>query len=301
MPWLELRIDASEHQAAGLELALTNAGALAVTYADAGDQPILEPEAGTMPLWSEIQMVALFDASTDTTGTETDIQSKVASDIQQYRWNILEDRVWEREWLKHQQPIKFGDSFWVYHERIDSEEPTLLLDPGLAFGTGSHPTTALCLEWIAQQSITGKSVIDYGCGSGILAVAALLNGATQADCVDIDPQALDATLSNAERNQISSEKISVFFPGNEPAQSADVLFANILAGPLKQLAPSLAGKISHGGYICLSGILREQEPEILASYQLWFDNLETKVSGDWIRIVGQRNNQRATEKTWSKK
>ena len=289
MPWLELRIDASEQQVTELEQSLINAGALAVTYADAGDQPILEPEVGTMPLWSEIQLVALFDAATNTTDAESTIFSDFNECSQNYRWNILEDRVWEREWLKHQQPVKFGNTFWVYHERVDSELPTLLLDPGLAFGTGSHPTTALCLEWAAHQTLPGKSIIDYGCGSGILAVAALLNGANSVVCVDIDPQALDATKNNAIRNNISAEKINVYFPGNEPNEKVDILFANILAGPLKQLATSLAGKVYPGGDICLSGILREQEQEILESYSHWFEDMDSVFSGDWVRIVGKRN------------
>ncbi|MCL4161433.1 UNVERIFIED_CONTAM: hypothetical protein GTU68_012713, partial [Idotea baltica] len=214
VPWLELRIDASESQVADLEQTLEETGALAVTFADAGDQPILEPEAGTMPLWSEIQLVALFDASSNTSVIEKALVEQRPEVNQKYHWDILEDRVWEREWLKHQKPVKFGNAFWVYHEKIEDLLPTLLLDPGLAFGTGSHPTTALCLEWIAQQSWAGKTIVDYGCGSGILGIAAVLGGADTATCVDIDAQALQATRNNAERNQLTDTQISVFFPNN---------------------------------------------------------------------------------------
>lgn len=291
MPWLELRIDASEGQVQALEATLTESGALAVTFADAGDQPILEPDAGTMPLWSEIVLVALFDASIDTAAIERDLRQDQPPSAQNLRWNILEDRVWEREWLKHQTPAKFGDAFWVYHEKIDDPLPTLLLDPGLAFGTGSHPTTALCLEWIATQSWQGKKLVDYGCGSGILAIAALLNGAEQAACVDIDGQALQATRNNAVRNQISEEQLSVYYPNNEPNEAVPVLIANILSGPLVELAPELAGKVIEGGHICLSGVLREQEQDIIAAYELWFTDLSAVYSGDWVRITGQRNSQ----------
>lgn len=293
MPWLELRLNTNEQRAEQLEDALLSSGALAVTYTDAGDQPILEPEVGTTPLWLDIVLVALYDANAKTSAIETKLRQHCDEEDlagkNSFLWNILEDRVWEREWLKHQKPIQFGDKFWVYHEKVDSELPTLLLDPGLAFGTGSHPTTALCLEWIAQQSWEDRVVVDYGCGSGILAVAALLGGASSAVCVDIDPQALQATGVNAQRNDISADRVKLFFPNEEPLEKAPVLLANILSGPLVQLAPSLADKIEYGGQICLSGILREQETDVLNAYRAWFENLETAYSGDWIRITGTRN------------
>lgn len=293
MPWLELRIDTDEKRVTEYEDALEKSGALAVTYADADDQPILEPELGTMPLWANIVVVGLFDASIDTTKAEASIHN--VDPAANHRWDILEDRVWEREWLKHHQPQKFGNAFWVYHEPVESDLPTLLLDPGLAFGTGTHPTTALCLEWIAQQSLQDKSIVDFGCGSGILAIASILQGAKSAICVDLDAQALQATRNNAQQNHISDEQLSVYFPKNEPQFLSDILLANILAKPLKQLANCFATKVSAGGHICLSGILQKQEAEIIEQYQLWFDNIKTRCQDDWVRVTGIRNQQPATK------
>ena len=287
MPWLELRIDATEKQVTQYEELLEKAGALAVTYADAGDQPILEPEAGTMPLWSEVVVVGLFDTSANPATIEACVRDLNTN--ANLLWNILEDRVWEREWLQHHQPQKFGNAFWVYSERVNDNLPTLLLDPGLAFGTGTHPTTALCLEWIAQQSLQDKVIVDFGCGSGILALAALLQGAQSAICLDIDAQALQATRNNAQRNHIDDRKLGVYFPDSEPKDKSDVLFANILAGPIKQLADCFASKILTDGKICLSGILQEQEKEIVEQYYPWFDNIQTECKDDWIRITGIRN------------
>lgn len=287
MPWLEIRIDTSEQLVGEYEVALETVGALSVTYTDAGDQPILEPEAGTMPLWSDIVVVGLFDGSIDTADVETSIR-KVNSSAN-LRWDILEDRVWEREWLKHHNPQQFGKALWVYHETVEDDLPTLLLDPGLAFGTGTHPTTALCLEWITQQTMTNKAVVDFGCGSGILAIAAIMRGSQSATCIDVDAQALLATRNNAERNQIPEDKLSVYFPGNEPDSLCDLLIANILAKPLMQLADNFAAKVATGGNLCLSGILREQETGIIDQYKLWFDQIKTDYRDDWACVTGVRN------------
>jgi len=295
VPWLELRINTSEENVSEYEGALEKSGALAVTYADAGDQPILEPEAGTMPLWSEIVVIGLFDASVDTVNIESYIRDvDTAANL---LWNILDDKVWEREWLQYHEPQKFGNAFWVYSEPVEGNLPTLLLDPGLAFGTGTHATTALCLEWVAQQSIQDKTIIDFGCGSGILALASVLRGAKSAICIDIDAQALQATRNNAERNHISEKKLQVFFPNSEPRRQADILFANILAEPIRQLADCFASKISTRGQICLSGILQEQEEGIIKRYHPWFDNIQTSCKDGWVRITGVRNHLPVTEES----
>lgn len=288
MPWLELRLDTSSEQSEHLENALLRAGALAVTYTDAGDQPILEPGVGEMPLWPEIIMTGLFDSATDTEATSQILREQLG-DLPNYHWNILEERVWEREWLKHHKPARFGERFWVYHQEVDDALPTLLLDPGLAFGTGSHPTTALCLDWISRQSWEDAELIDYGCGSGILAIAAALLGCRKVLCTDIDPQALLATRENARRNDLPDQQLELYLAGQEPDTQASVLVANILAGPLVELAPALATKVMPGGQICLSGLLVQQGPDIVRAYEPWFNSFEQTGSGDWLRVTARRS------------
>lgn len=297
MAWLELRLDTDPKQAAVIEESLLECGALAVTYTDAGDQPILEPGVGEIPLWPEIVLVALFDGNTETDTKITELQLALTQisgqthpnqALPNHRWDILEEKIWEREWLQHHKPVQFGQSFWVFHEKVVGAIPTLLLDPGLAFGTGSHPTTALCLEWIAQKKWASKQLIDYGCGSGILAVAASLLGCQSVQCTDIDPQALVATRANAQRNLIDNETVAIYLAGQEPDIQADVLVANILAGPLVQLCPAFAAKIKAGGQICLSGILAAQEADIRNAYIDHFEDLQVENLNGWLRVTGTR-------------
>lgn len=292
MSWLELRIDTDPNNVQRLEDSLLEINAQAVTYTDAGDQPILEPGVGEMPLWPEIVLVALFEGNTDTEAKITELSKILPSSLPNHRWNILEDRIWEREWLKHHKPVKFGDTFWVFHEKVDDPNlPTLLLDPGLAFGTGSHPTTAMCLEWIAEQQWQNKTLIDYGCGSGILAVAAMLLGCKKAQGIDIDPQALAATKSNAARNGIDhldEGALSIYLAEQEPSIISDVLVANILAGPLTMLAKTFSNKVRVGGKICLSGILAEQETAIVQAYSPWFEKITIKDQEGWLCVTGIR-------------
>lgn len=290
MPWLELHLNVNKDEADQFEEVLTDSGAQAVTYTDAGDQPILEPDVGTTPLWSDVVLVGLYDAAANTSGVEEQIASESTRALSMH-WNILEDKVWEREWLQYHRPTKFGNAFWVFHEKVDSELPTLLLDPGLAFGTGTHPTTAMCLEWIANRKWRGETIIDYGCGSGILAVAALLRGASYAHCVDIDTQALDATLNNAQRNSIQETQLSISLPKEGVETKVSVVMANILAGPLVELASCLSALTETGGQICLSGVLKTQEAQVREAYSNCFDDLEVEYLDDWIRISGTRNNQ----------
>ena len=295
MPWQELRLSTDPQHAEGVEDALLDIGALAVTYTDAGDQPILEPDVGTTPLWQDIVLVALFDEKTDTDATGSAIQHALSElsngpcEKSALQWSRLEDKVWEREWLEHHEPAKFGEAFWVYHETVDDKLPTLLLDPGLAFGTGSHPTTALCLDWVATQDVAHQSLLDYGCGSGILALAALLRGATAATCIDLDPQALDATRQNGLRNGIPPHALEVFLPENAPVKTYPIVVANILAGPLVELAPTLAHATASGGKLCLSGILADQGPSIIEAYTPWFSHLDIEERDTWLCVHGIRN------------
>jgi len=217
----------------------------------------------------------------------------------------LEDQDWERAWLDDYKPMCFGDTLWVCPSgmQINTGEGSgrqviMELDPGLAFGTGTHPTTAMCLEWLATADLAGRHVIDYGCGSGILGIAALLLGADSVSGVDNDPQALTATHDNCDKNTLAHERFPVYLPkdfanaladGSQAA--ADIVLANILAGPLVSLAPYLAAMVRPQGTILLSGILREQAEEVMAAYAPWFDLAEPVYQGDWTRLEGKRDSQ----------
>jgi ribosomal protein L11 methyltransferase len=191
-------------------------------------------------------------------------------------------------------PLRFGDRLWIvpsWHDAPDPHAANLLLDPGLAFGTGTHPTTALCLEWLDGQDVTSRQVIDYGCGSGILGLAALLLGADHVIGVDTDPQALEASRENARRNKVEEDRLDLFLPGDEPDTMADIMLANILAQPLIGLAPKLAAKVKPGGDIVLSGILSNQAREVMEAYEPWFIMDEPEQREEWIRLTGRRNDR----------
>ncbi len=298
MPWLQIKVKTTPEKAEGYEDLLLAAGCAAVTYQDAQDQPIFEPDLGTTPLWSETTLTGLFAAEHDleeTLGLLTTGQQNLFGDAEsetEFKAEILEDKDWEREWMSHYHPMQFSDNFWVCPSWCDTPDPSavnLMLDPGLAFGTGTHPTTALCLEWLAQQPMNNQLVIDYGCGSGILGIAALLLGADKVIGVDIDPQALQATQDNLTRNSLETDRLPVFFPEQVPEDlQADTLVANILAGPLKSLAPTLAGLIKPGGKLLLSGLLDTQAKEISEHYAQWFDMEPASAKEEWIRLTGTR-------------
>lgn len=292
MSWLQLRLAISPDQASDLEDRLLELGAVSVTFMDAEDQPIFEPDLGTTPLWSNTHLLALFEADTDPDTLISHLTLLCGGQLPDYSLEQLEDQDWERSWMDNFQPMRFGQRLWIvpsWHQAPEPEAVNLLLDPGLAFGTGTHPTTALCLEWLDNEPLTGKTLIDFGCGSGILAIAALLLGADQAIGTDIDPQALEASRDNAQRNGISDQRFSLYLPEAMPPQPAAVLVANILAGPLVSLAPQLASLVLPGGRIALSGILAEQTDEILAAYRPWF-NLDPVTERDgWIRVSGARH------------
>lgn len=293
MPWIQVRLDTTSDHAEILEDLLLEAGACAVTLQDAKDQPVYEPELGTTPLWQNTVVVGLFDAQTRTDELIPFLESKAGlAPFPHHKIELVEDKDWEREWMTHFHPMQFGQRLWVcpsWKEVPDPNAINLMLDPGLAFGTGTHPTTALCLRWLDQQEqLNEKEIIDYGCGSGILAIAALLLGAHSAVGVDLDPQALEATLENARRNQIPAGKLAVFLPGDEPDEQADVVLANILAGPLTQLAGKLAGLTRTGGSIALSGILAEQADDIIKTYEQWFIMDDPVTFDGWAMLSGKR-------------
>lgn len=291
MSWLQIRLAVTPENAAHYEDLLLNLGAVSVTFMDAEDQPIYEPELGTTPLWSKTHLLGLFDDSLGSTALDQQLRDNLSEPRPDYSIEELPEQDWERSWMDDFQPMRFGKKLWVvpsWHSAPVPDAVNMLLDPGLAFGTGTHPTTALCLEWLDGQSLDGCRVIDFGCGSGILAIAALLLGAQHATCTDIDPQALDATADNAGRNRIAAERLSLHLPADLPAQAEDVVLANILAGPLVELAPQLTALCRPGGRLVLSGILAEQANEVRHAYAEHFLLDDTCELDGWVRISGIR-------------
>ena len=293
MPWLELSLIVAAAQQSEIETALDDVGALSVTLLDAEDHPIFEPGPGETPLWPQIAMSALFDEGTDRVGLVHAL-TELVPDLAPERigFRPVEDQDWTRVWMDQFQPMRFGRRLWIYPWTIeppadDPDAVVVRLDPGLAFGTGTHPTTALCLEWLDSIDLAGKTVIDYGCGSGVLAIAALKLGAAHVVGVDNDPQALEASRANAERNEVAGE-LELMMPDGFADRAADVLVANILAGPLGELAPRFAACVAPGGVMALSGILMGQHQELCVRYATWFDSLATAFREDWARISGRR-------------
>jgi ribosomal protein L11 methyltransferase len=304
MPHLEFTLRCTEAEAARYERALEDVGALSVTLLDAGEgsdheQAILEPGVGEMPLWRDLLLTALFDAERDPLLLLAALDAFDGGlDWQRVRVRRVEDADWVRAWMDQFRPMRFGERAWV----VPSDQPLpddagpdaaiVRLDPGLAFGSGTHPTTALCLQWLdalaAEGVLAARTVLDFGCGSGILALAAVKLGAAHADGVDNDPQALLATADNAARNGIAAQ-VGVFAPETAPATRYPVVVANILAGALDALAERLAARTAPGGCIALSGILAGQEGALLARYAPWFDDLGCERMDDWMRISGTRN------------
>ncbi|MBE02529.1 50S ribosomal protein L11 methyltransferase [Marinobacter lutaoensis] len=298
MPWIQLQIPADPDTADQLEDLLMALGADAVSMEDAADQPLYEPDPGTTPLWSQTRVTGLFQSGQDIEQLCAEIRDAWHQQTQQSLADIevtlVEDKDWERAWMDDFQPLRFGDRLWIvpsWHSPPNPDAANLLLDPGLAFGTGTHPTTALCLEWLDGQDMSGKQVIDYGCGSGILGLAALLLGAAHVTGVDTDPQALEASRDNALRNGIETHRLDLYLPENEPDTPCDVLLANILANPLIDLAPRLARLTRPGGDLVLSGILAPQAREVMAAYEPWFLMDEPEQKEEWIRLTGRRRDR----------
>ncbi|MCJ8338692.1 MAG: 50S ribosomal protein L11 methyltransferase [Pseudomonadales bacterium] len=296
MPWLQVKIEIKPQLADQFEDLLLAAGALSVTYQDSQDQPIYEPELGTTPLWNNTVITGLFDAEQNMQQMEqhlrhTYLQLASTEPFPSLHTEILEDKDWEREWMKSYKPMQFGQRLWVCPSWCDAPDPNainLMLDPGLAFGTGTHPTTELCLRWLDSIDCQDKTVTDYGCGSGILGVAALLLGATSVLAVDIDLQALQATKTNLQRNGLPESQLSTYLPEQAPAHKSDILVANILSGPLVELAPTLAQRVNSNGLLALSGLLANQLQEIIDAYSSCF-TLQPAVELDgWIRVTGIR-------------
>lgn len=298
MPWIQLQIPTDPENADRLEDLLIELGAEAVSMEDAADQPLYEPDPGTTPLWSKTTVTGLFQADQDADQLCLDVRNswhqQTGLALTEVNAGSVEDKDWVRAWMDDFHPLQFGKRLWIvpsWHEAPDPDAANLMLDPGLAFGTGTHPTTALCLEWLDGQDLKGKQVVDYGCGSGILGLASLLLGAKHVIGVDTDPQALQASRDNAERNGVNDSKLDVYLPENEPGTKTDIMLANILAQPLIGLAPHLAALTHTGGKLILSGILAHQAQDVAAAYEPWFTMDVPKQREEWIRLTGRRNDR----------
>ncbi|MCC7248980.1 MAG: 50S ribosomal protein L11 methyltransferase [Lysobacter sp.] len=304
MPYLELSLRCRESDQPRYERALEDIGALAVTLLDAdaetpNERAILEPGVGEMPIWGEVALSALFPDDADALLLLSALEAfDPGLDWTQAGFRKIEDQDWERAWMDQYAPLQFGARTWIVpwkHALPDGADApdaaVVRLDPGLAFGSGTHPTTALCLQWLdalaAEGALQGATVLDFGCGSGILALAALKLGAARAVGVDNDPQALLATADNAERNAVD-DKLAVFLPQDEPVARYPIVVANILAVALDALAETLAARVAPGGRIALSGILAGQDAELVVRYGRWFDGLRVTSLEDWVRIDGVR-------------
>lgn len=291
MAWLQLTIAAPEQHAPLVGDMLEGFGALAVTFRDAQDNPIFEPPIGEMVYWQETLVSGLFAAETDMSPLINELKASphFAQGLN-YKTDQIEDKDWEREWMDSFYPMQFGKRLWVCPSWRDIPEPdavNIMLDPGLAFGTGTHPTTALCLGWLDGQDLTAKTVVDFGCGSGILAIGALLLGAERAVGIDIDKQALLASRANAERNGVA-EQLEVYLPSHQPSLQADVVVANILAGPLQELAPVISDYVAKEGELVMSGILERQIPAVQAAYQEQFEFSPPQVKEGWVMLHAKR-------------
>ena len=304
MPFLELTLRCREADQPRYEHALEDVGALAVTLLDAdaetsNEHAILEPGVGETPLWDALVLTALFPADADALLLLAALESfDPALDFSQASFRAVADQDWERAWMDQYVPLHFGTRTWIVpwnqplpDEATATDAAVVRLDPGLAFGSGTHPTTSLCLQWLDALAgdgvLQGADVLDYGCGSGILALAALKLGAARAVGIDNDPQALLASHDNAERNGVDT-RLALHRPDDAPGALYPVVVANILATALDALAELLAARVASGGRLALSGILAGQEPALLERYAPWFEALQVAREGDWIRIDGLR-------------
>jgi len=295
MDWRQFVMDLEKLNPDSIEEIFARHGAHSITFTDAGDKPVLEPAPGEAPLWPDSRITGLFSIDADLSQLQDDLKQCLAVDVlPPHQIEEIENRVWEREWLKDFGPMRFGERLWICpgSSSVDDEDALIVrLDPGLAFGTGTHATTALCLDWLDSLSLADSTVLDYGCGSGVLAIAALKLGCTSAAAMDIDPQAVTATRANAHHNGVDSQ-LTVTDSADDIDGQFDVVIANILAAPLITLARPIASHVKGGCLLALSGILSEQVEEVLGAYQPWieFERPVYREQGGqtWARLTGRR-------------
>ena len=292
--WLQVAVLVEETEAEQVSDLFMAQGALSVSMEDAGDQPLFEPKPGETPLWSNTQVTALFEGETDSIRLRSQLESVFGKE-RSLVFSDLEDQVWERAWMEHFKPMQFGQRLWICPTGFTPPDPSavnVILDPGLAFGTGTHPTTALCLEWLEGLSLEGKRLVDFGCGSGILAVAALKLGCIEAHGIDIDPQALTASKDNAIKNNVL-DRLTVSFPNASEPRVWDVVVANILAGPLVELKEAILKYLKPGGFLALSGLLEPQAASVQAAYAEQVDFGPLRVLDGWVMLSGKLKPARA--------
>jgi ribosomal protein L11 methyltransferase len=298
MSWRQFVMRLESLPADAVETILTRHGAEAITLSDAADEPLLEPAPGETPLWQQVCVTGLFPPSADFAALERDMLSSLGVPaLPDWHVETLEDRVWEREWLKDFRPMRFGRRLWVVpgNQPVPADDALILrLDPGLAFGTGTHPTTRLCLEWLEALPLAQCRVLDYGCGSGILSIAALLLGANAVVALDIDHQALAATRDNAQRNGVA-EQIETCHDIASTTGKFDVVVANILAATLELNASTICGRLKTGGALALAGILDPQVTDVIRAYREWIDFDAPAADGEWVRLAGTRRPARPRE------
>ncbi len=292
MPWIQLTLEAGDLPPETLADFLLSVGAQSITFLDAADQPIFEPDPGDTPLWAETRVVALFAEGEPVLQARSALAARFGDGVlARLHQEVLPDQEWERAWMAHFSPMRFGRRLWVVPTGMEcpADDAVILdLDPGLAFGTGTHPTTSLCLQWLDAHPPQGLQVVDYGCGSGILAIAALKLGARHALGTDIDEQALWASEENARRNGVEA-CLSLALPEALATAPVDLLLANILANPLITLAPQLAALVKSGGNLLLSGLLEEQAALVMEAYAAWFDFQPVQLQEGWACLHGVRH------------
>lgn len=289
--WLQLNLTVDKRRAALVELLFESLGAVAVTLGDAGDEPMLEPGPGETPLWRATRVTGLFAGDSDPDTLRSAINLSLSADVSRsLSLEHIHDQDWERAWLTRFAPMRFGERLWIRpsgQEVLQPDAVTVDLDPGLAFGTGTHPTTALCLRWLDRQDLRGRTLIDFGCGSGVLAIAALKLGAQHAIAVDHDPQAVIAARDNGERNGVS-DRLSVVHSGDFLVRPVDVVVANILANVLIALADDISALLKPDADLVMSGILPTQADDVTAAYVDLCDFEPCQTSDDWVLLHGRR-------------
>lgn len=293
LPWPQVVLHVVKSQVEACEESLFAAGAISVTYLDDKDQPVLEPAPGEVRLWDELQLVSLFPQGM----SQADVESAVTSvlkieELPRDSFSMVQDQQWERAWMDQFKPMRFGDRLWICPTHLDVVDPSainLRLDPGLAFGTGTHATTALCLDWLDEHAgeLVDKKIVDFGCGSGVLAIAALLLGANKVLATDIDPQAIQASNDNAVLNNVS-QRMDLVLTADLVDNQCDILLANILFQPLCELMELFSGMMLSGATIVMSGVLKEQVPTLIDRYADNFDLHTIEIRDGWARVSGER-------------